>query len=164
MTAKESLFLDEYFKDLHQTNAAIRIGVPVTNAPQWASTTMAKPNIREEVEKRKAALSQKAGLIPEQIIERLKAHALGDRSAIMTDKGELKPLDEWPDEARALVVGVKASTVYNSKGESLGVVTEVTLTKPDKYFDMLMKYAGMYEKDNKQKSPKIRIGYGSKGD
>ena len=55
LTAKQQRFCDEYLIDLNATQAAIRAGYSEKNARNIASENLAKPNIKEYIEKRMAA-------------------------------------------------------------------------------------------------------------
>lgn len=54
MTAKQMRFCDEYLIDLNATQAAIRAGYSEKNARNIASENLAKPYIREYIDKRLA--------------------------------------------------------------------------------------------------------------
>lgn len=54
LTAKQQRFCDEYLIDLNATQAAIRAGYSEKNARNIASENLAKPNIKEYIEKRMA--------------------------------------------------------------------------------------------------------------
>lgn len=54
MTEKQRRFCDEYLIDLNATQAAIRAGYSEKNARNIASENLAKPNIREYIDRRMA--------------------------------------------------------------------------------------------------------------
>ena len=64
LTAKQQRFCDEYLIDLNATQAAIRAGYSEKAARQIATENMAKPSIREYIEKRMA--EKEASLIADQ--------------------------------------------------------------------------------------------------
>ena len=64
MTAKQQRFCDEYLIDLNATQAAIRAGYSEKTARNIASENLAKPNIKEYIEKRMA--EKEAELIADQ--------------------------------------------------------------------------------------------------
>lgn len=157
---QELRFLEEYWKDLHQTNAAIRAGISVGNAAVWACETLKKTYIKELIAQRRADNSSRTNVEVDKIVERLKIHALTDRISMVDEDGYLLPVDQWPDAARALVVGIETTDVYDKRGDRIGKVTKVKLTDPTAYLKMLMQYTGQFKKDNDQKRPKLKIGYG----
>ena len=69
LTAKQQRFCDEYLVDLNATQAAIRAGYSKKNANNIASENLAKPNIREYIDKR---LSEKESKLIAQQDEVLK--------------------------------------------------------------------------------------------
>ena len=54
MTAKQQMFCDEYLIDLNATQAAIRAGYSKKTARQMATENLAKPVIKQYIEKRMA--------------------------------------------------------------------------------------------------------------
>lgn len=64
LTAKQQRFCDEYLIDLNATQAAIRAGYSEKAARQIATENMAKPSIKEYIEKRMA--EKEAALIANQ--------------------------------------------------------------------------------------------------
>ena len=64
LTAKQQRFCDEYLIDLNATQAAIRAGYSEKAARQIATENMAKPSIREYIDKRMA--EKEAALIADQ--------------------------------------------------------------------------------------------------
>lgn len=62
LTAKQERFIEEYLVDLNATQAAIRAGYSEKAAKETGCENLTKPNIAEEIAKRRKALSEKTGL------------------------------------------------------------------------------------------------------
>ena len=109
MTNKQKRFCDEYLVDLNATKAAIRAGYSEKNARNIASENLAKPNIKEYIEKRLAA--KEAELIADQneVLKYLTAVMRGEtQSEIVVVEGigdgcsEARTMQKAPDEKERL--------------------------------------------------------------
>ena len=71
LSAKRLRFIDEYMIDLNGTQAAIRAGYPENSARSIASEYLAIPDIKAEIDIRKAELAKKYEIKKEYIIDHL---------------------------------------------------------------------------------------------
>jgi phage terminase small subunit len=72
LTPKQAAFLDEYLVDLNGRQAAIRAGYAPKAAAVTAAQLLTKPNIRAEIEARKAARAQKTGVDAAYVLRQAK--------------------------------------------------------------------------------------------
>lgn len=73
LTAKQQRFCDEYLVDLNATQAAIRAGYSKKNANNIASENLAKPNIREYIDKRLSEKESKLIARQDEVLKYLTA-------------------------------------------------------------------------------------------
>lgn len=157
---RQELFCLEYMKDYHGTNAAIRAGYSAQTSYSIASELLKKPEIKARINELKAKISGRNGVTIDRIVGHLSKIAFADRTLIYEADGKtLKPANEWPEEIRAAITGIEVDEIMVA-GSPLGHTKKVKLLSQDKALDMLMKYTGGFEKDNKQKATKLRIGFG----
>lgn len=78
MTAKQQRFCDEYLISLNATQAAIRAGYSEKNARNIASENLAKPNIKEYIEKRMAEKEEELIADQNEVLRYLTAVLRGD--------------------------------------------------------------------------------------
>lgn len=71
LNPKHRRFVDEYLIDLHGTNAAIRAGYTPSRAKSTASELLARQDVEEAVAERQSALSERAGVAAERVINEL---------------------------------------------------------------------------------------------
>lgn len=71
LSNKQLRFIEEYMIDCNGTQAAIRAGYSPKTANEQAARMLAKVSVKEEINKRKAELSQKAKKTREDIIDDL---------------------------------------------------------------------------------------------
>ncbi len=156
MTYKQLRFIEEYPKDWNGTQAAIRAGYSPKGADVAASRLLADVRVKEKIDELKAKLSGEAGITIERILSHISMMAFADRTLIYDDSGQLRPIAEWPADVRACLEGID----IEEQATGFGRTKKVKLASKDKWVEMLMKYTGLYEKDNKQKVPKkLVIGY-----
>ena len=95
MTAKQRRFCDEYLIDLNATQAAIRAGYSEKNARNIASENLAKPNIKEYIEKRMAEKEAELIAGQDEVLKFLTAVMRGeekDEKPMMNAMGEIEML------------------------------------------------------------------------
>lgn len=99
LTAKQQRFCDEYLIDLNATQAAIRAGYSEKAARQIATENMAKPSIKEYIEKRMA--EKEAALVADQA-EVLKYFTSVMRGQSQSEVVVVEGVGEGCSEARAM--------------------------------------------------------------
>lgn len=85
LTAKQQRFVEEYIIDLNATQAASRAGYSEKTAYSIGQENLKKPEIADEIEKRRSKLSEKAEISAEWVLRELqdtynKAKDVGDLS------------------------------------------------------------------------------------
>lgn len=158
MTQKQLTFIQEYPKDWNATAAAIRAGCNPNSAGVTASKWLKNSKIRDAIAIKTAQISGEAGITIERIVMELAKIAFADYTQVFyPGTTTLKPLHEWPADCRAAVACIESLEI----GE-LGVVKKIKLHSKTQALEMLMKYAGGFEKDNEQKAAKqlVLVGYG----
>ena len=78
LTAKQQRFCDEYLIDLNATQAAIRAGYSEKAARQIATENMAKPSIKEYIEKRMAEKEKSLIADQDEVLKYLTAVLRGE--------------------------------------------------------------------------------------
>lgn len=99
LTAKQQRFCDEYLIDLNATQAAVRAGYSEKAARQIATENMAKPSIKEYIEKRMA--EKEAALVADQA-EVLKYLTSVMRGQSQSEVVVVEGVGEGCSEARAM--------------------------------------------------------------
>lgn len=140
MTAKQRRFCDEYLIDLNATQAAIRAGYSKKNANNIASENLAKPNIKDYINKRMS--EKEAALIASQneVLKYLTSVLRGESVAT-----ELIVEGEGDGRSRAKMVGKKPSEKERLKaaellGKRYGLYTEKIETEVDMDLNISIDY------------------------
>jgi phage terminase small subunit len=71
LTPKQERFVQKYLVDLNATQAAIRAGYSQKTAASIGAENLIKPEIAKEIRKGKSALTKKAGLTSESMIQEM---------------------------------------------------------------------------------------------
>lgn len=141
--------------------AARRAGYSAKSARQQASELLANPNISEEVERIQEELAAKEEEALEKVIEMLKAVALQNPKDILDPEyeNEIIDLSKISTTAAMAIEGVEV------KHGKFGKSVKVTKSSRLQAAEMLLRMAGKFEKDNKQKAQPMswNIKFGSDG-
>ncbi len=122
LTPKQSLFVEEYLKDLNGSRAAIRAGYSAKGANVTASKLLTIPNIATAVDKAKHARAEKAGITQEWVVNRLLQIAGTDMTELATwnESGvRFKESSELSAAAKASVQQIEQ--VMNEHGGGLKI-------------------------------------------
>lgn len=71
LTLKQQRFVEEYLIDFNGAQAAIRAGYSESSAKEIAAENLTKPNIKAEIDKRTAEVSERALITKEMVIQGL---------------------------------------------------------------------------------------------
>jgi phage terminase small subunit len=165
LTVKQRLFFVEWQKDKNGTQAAIRAGYAPSNAASTASTLLALPKMKVEIQRwlgKKQAKVTKAldaehdawAFDRQRVIRQIAVGAFADVRVLVNSDGSPKGLHELTVEEAALVEGLdvleKWETGPGGKKVFVGHVLKYRLARRQPWCDMLMRHLGEYKKDNEQ--------------
>lgn len=139
LTDKQKMFCQEYIKDFNGTRAAIKAGYSKSSAKEIASENLTKPNIQEYLKKIMKKRADKLEIDQEYVLKNIvevQQRCMQHKPVMVFDKIEKEYVQV---------------TDINEEGEEVGVYT-FDAGNANKSLDMLAKYTGFYEEDNKQAS------------
>lgn len=106
MNEKRARFCEEYLVDLNATQAAIRAGYSKKSAYSQGHELLKNPEVQERVAELKAARAERVQVDADWVLERL-VEIFGVRIGDLYDeRGNLKPVSEWPESAHLAVTGI----------------------------------------------------------
>lgn len=151
LNPKQQCFVDEYLKDFNGKQAAIRAGYSPKTAEVQASRLLTVVKVREAVESRRTALTEKAGVTVERIIEEYARLAFLDPAEAFDKEGKLIPVCDMPEDVRRAVGGLDVVEMAGGmKVDSDGASHVPMYTKKLKFWDKkgaldsLAKIKGMF--------------------
>ena len=107
LSPKQARFVQEYLLDLNATQAAIRSGYSQRTAASIGEENLRKPEIREAVEKAKAARSKRTEVTQDRVLEEIARLAFLDPKLFYNEDGSLRAVPDMADEAAAAVTSVE---------------------------------------------------------
>jgi phage terminase small subunit len=128
------------------TRAAIASGVAAAGAQVWASKALRIPMVFAEIRAKRDRVRELAGLTDEAIALLLRRTVFYDHRDLLDDAGNTLSPHLVPDSIATVIEGFK----YTQWG------LEYKLPSRSAAVEVAMKYLGMFEKDNKQKTDPIK--------
>lgn len=160
LTAKQMAFCREYVIDFVGSQAAIRAGYSPAGADVTATRLLQDDRIKDEIERRTAAIEARAEMKTDDIVRRLEAIAKADIRSVV-EWGNRVVTDSEGREYHVPYVKMKTPS-DELLPEISCAVAEVSQTKDGAFkvkmrdplaaIEKLMRYHGMYEKENRQKA------------
>lgn len=133
MFPKVERFIAEYLVDLNGTAAAIRAGYAPKNARTTAQEMLARPQVKEAVEKAKAKRLARVTMTQDQVLEELALLAFSDLTHyIVDDAGNVTLAEGAPAGAHRALQSIKRRTISTGTGEAARTVREVEIKLWDK--------------------------------
>jgi len=134
LNPKQLRFVDEYFKDLNGTQAAIRAGYSPKTARQIANEHLSKPDIAAEVARRQQALAKKFLVSRQRCLKELACAAFLDPGRMFDTHGNLCEIAEMPQHLRRAIASFEFYENFEGKDESRRAVG---YTRKFKFVDKL---------------------------
>jgi len=162
LTKAEEVFVREFIKE-GNASAAYRVAYPLSR--RWKDKSVheaaSKLLASAKVQPRIAELRQKLAAATEVDLQRVVKEAaiigLSDPLIAITDeKGNVKPIHEWPETARRAVASIEVLEEFEGTGKDrkfIGYTKKVKFWDKNAGLEKLMKHFGGYERDNEQKNP-----------
>lgn len=157
LTDKQQRFVDEYFVDSCQTQAAIRAGYSPKTAQQIASKLMATSRVKAEVDKRRAELSRRTGISAERVLQEYARLAFAKMSDVVTWSGDgsisMIPSGELTDDDAACIAEInETETLIPSKnGDPITKIQRsIKLHPKGPALDKLAQHLGLCKEDKKK--------------
>lgn len=138
MNDRRQRFIDEYMIDFNGTRAAIAAGYASKRATEQAARLLSIPEIRNEVNRRKAEICEGLRISAERVLWEMAALGFSNIfNYVEVSDGELR-LKEMPSEIQGAVSSIKVT----KNG------TEIKLHDKLKALEFLAKYTGLTEQNS----------------
>lgn len=152
LTEKQSRFVDEYLIDFNATRS-YKAAYPNCKSDNTARTEsckfLAKPNIQEEVMKRKARLKEKVQITQEMVINEYKKIAFFDPRKLFNDDGTARDISQLDDDTAAALAGLDVSENWEfdedeGKRVKNGYTKKYKISDKKGALDSLARHLGMF--------------------
>jgi phage terminase small subunit len=155
---KEARFVEEYLVDGNGTRAARAAGYGHASAVVTASRLLRKGNVLAALESARTEQSKRTALSADAVLLELKRLALVDVTQAYDEHGNLKPLDQIPEDVRRSMQGIDIAKT----GEKVARFhsKDGALTALAKHFGLLRDKVEVSGKDGQALSIHIDLGAG----
>lgn len=146
LNPKQRRFVAEYLIDLNATQAAIRAGYSSHTAASQGERLLRHAEIEQAVKNGKARQLDRAELSALRVLEELRRLAFFDIAQIFDANGDLLPIHEIPEEARAAIAGIEVvrANLNPSDGKrDDDFLHKVKLTSKDRALEILARHFGL---------------------
>lgn len=159
MSPKQFQFCQEYIIDLNGKAAAIRAGYKPTSAETMASKLMMRQDIKEYIRELKQIRAERTGITADEVIEELAAIGFYNIQDLINDDMSIVNMKKANRKSVTPVIGIEVTESFSGTGKkrTKTVQTKVKLADKTNALIHLGKHLGIFEKDNAQKSMKIKV-------
>lgn len=113
------------------------------------------PYTQEYMREKTDKVAEKADITQERVLKEVFRCGMYDMRKLFDDKGEPLPPSQLDDDVAAAVVGLKVTTMLGDEDKPAMKRYEYKLADKGPAQEKLMKYLGLYEKDNNQKAKSL---------
>jgi phage terminase small subunit len=153
--AKEERFVAEYLKDLSGAAAAQRCGYKGASAQSTATQMLAKQSVQARIQAELDERIKRTEVSTDRVLRQAARQAFFDPRRLLDPvSGNPLPLAELPEDIALAIQSVKV-TRDTLDGETLTETLEVKFSDRNKAVENLMRYLGMFEKDNSQQHDQL---------
>lgn len=139
LTPKQAIFIAEYLVDSNATRAAIAAGFAAGSADVTGARLLKNAKVAKALALRHARLMGKLEITAERTLGGVARIAYGDVGELLGDDGQLLPLQQMTEAARALVAGLEVLT-SETPGRVRNVTHKVKIADRLRALEMLMKH------------------------
>lgn len=116
-----------------------------------ASALLRIPKIQARLAYKRAQLAKKTDISAERVIKEFARIALSDLSELYDEDGNIKDIQDIPEDLRRAIAGVEHVAEFDKGGKITGFTKKIKLWDKTKALENLGKHLGLFEKDNAQK-------------
>lgn len=147
MTDKMIRFCHEYIVDLNGTQAAIRAGYSENSANEISSENLAKPRIKEYIDRLKKDRAERLGITADKVLAELSRLAFSNVQEIFTPTDGFKRVSELDEDTARAIQSVKVTKKpagANGDGQmEYDDVVEYKMNDKKSSLDLLAKHLGI---------------------
>lgn len=156
LTLRQELFCEEYIKDFHITNAALRAGYSEKSAHVEGFKLLKKPKIALRVEEAKQQRMQRVQVKADDILREILKIATCDIAQAFDESGALKPIHEIPEEVRRAMSSVEILEQHEGTGKNrvyVGDVKKIRFWDKVKALELLGKHMKLFTEKHEHSGP-----------
>lgn len=160
MNHKRETFCNEYIIDFNGTQAAIRAGYSTKTARSIAQENLTKPDIQQKISELIELRSKRTEVVQDRVLLEVARIAFNDPRKIFDIKGNLLPVNNWPDEIASAISSIKLTEVkdFDKDSNVETTIKEIKFWDKGRQLELAAKHLGMLaekEKPTQLSSPII---------
>lgn len=155
LTPREKDFVEAYVAIPNATQAAIKSGSPAASASSRGYELLSKKHIQKAIEEGFCAKSKRNELNADDILRELKFLAYLDPRKLFNPDGSPIPIQDLDEMTAKAIAGVEVAEIFEGFGQDrvfVGYLKKYKLVDKLAAVDKVMRYLGLFHKDNKQKA------------
>ena len=157
LSDQQKRFCENYVISLNATEAAIKAGYSERSAKTQGSRLLCDDACKEYISELVSKRSERTQITSDMVINELAKLAFLDLDDLYCEiTGELLPISEMNDKAKAAISSIETKSIRVGKNSYKKVNVAKTYSK-EKALELLGKHLGIYEADNKQKNQNITV-------
>lgn len=156
LTPKEELFANRYIVDFNGAAAARDVGYSEHSAKEIAAELLTKPHVQRRIKEIQLQLSQKYGDLAQRVIDELIKVGFSNIQDYIVAGNNITDLTGIDSHKAGAVASIKKSVTTFGDGEGnegKKEIVEFKLWDKMAALDKIGKHLGIFEADNKQKTP-----------
>lgn len=160
LNEKQRRFADEYLLSFNGTQSALKAGYSKKTAYSQANWLLKHPEVLNYLNSKKQKVDDKLNASLDRTLLELSRIAFSDLRKLFREDGSLIPIHELDADTAAAISGFDTEELYeflNGEKNQIGLLKKVKRFDKNKAIEMLMKYHGAFEKDNKQQNKDITV-------
>lgn len=146
LTDKQQAFVNEYIVDFIGSQAAIRAGYSAKTAEVQASKLLRNPNVSGAVADAIESRTKRTQIDADWVLKQAAEAFTCDLSRLYDERGDLRPVHEWPKEIMPIIGGVEIEALYEGSGKErvqIGRVKKLKLTERLKLLETIGKHVNV---------------------
>lgn len=153
---RRAAFVEAYFvHGENVTQAALAAGFSPNSASRQGARLLKDVRTKALLDKRRAELSEKLQINTETVLREVARLALFDPRKLFNADGSPKSIADLDDDTAAAIAGIEVLEEFDGSGKDrkfIGYTKKYRVAEKNAALEKLMKYLGMFERDNHQKT------------
>jgi len=153
LTLQEDRFAVEYVRHAGATVKAMR-AAGIDGPAAYAHELYRRPEVRERIRELRAAMALEAVMTSAEVVKAAMFLARFDVRQLYAPDGSPIPVHELDEETASAIQAVEVAEIWEGQGPDrkfVGFTRKYKVVDKTKPLEMLFKYFGLYERDNKQR-------------
>lgn len=143
LTAKQSLFVEEYLIDLNATQAAIRAGYSKKTARQIGEQNLSKLDIAAAIQIQQKQRSERVQIDADYVLKRHAEIDKMDVADILDDQGNVVPIKLWPKVWRQYVSGIDVMEIAQGGDKAMAALKKIKWPDKVRNLELLGKHVNV---------------------